>query len=103
MTDLRHAGAVPKFRTPRPECHWQTASDGALVMVWSLAAAPAALRVVDGNPDAGRAVPAPDLARATRTVKRVRRVGERAAIALLLGVGGYLTLMSFVSDYANFP
>jgi hypothetical protein len=73
-------------------------------MVWSLAeAAPPGLRVIEGNPEAGRAVPAPDLAKAARTVKRARRVGERAAIALLLGLGGYLTLISFVSDYANFP
>ena len=32
-----------------------------------------------------------------------RVFGERVAIALLLGVGGYLTLASFVSDYTNFP
>jgi hypothetical protein len=103
MTDLRQTGvAIPKFRTPRPECRWETASDGALVMVWSVAqAAPPALRVVGGNPNAGR--PADDLAKATQPVSRVRAFGERAAIALLLGVGGCLTLASFVSDYANYP
>ena len=104
MTDLRQAGAVPKFRTPRPECRWQTASDGTLVMVWSLAeAAPPTLRVVGGNPNAARPVPGDDLAKAAQPINRARRLGERVAIALLLGVGGYLTLISFVSDYANVP
>jgi hypothetical protein len=103
MTDLRQAGVpIPKFRTPRPECRWETASDGALVMVWSVAeTAPPALRVVGGNPNAGR--PADDLAKAAQPVSRVRALGERAAIALLLGVSGYLTIISFVSDYASFP
>jgi hypothetical protein len=102
MTDLRQAGVVPKFKTPRPECRWEKATDGALVMVWSVAeAAPPALRVVAGNPNAGR--PADDLAKAAEPISRARRLGERVAIALLLGVGGYLTLMSFVSDYTNFP
>jgi hypothetical protein len=100
MTDLRQAGVVPKFRTPRPECRWEKASDGALVMVWSVAeAAPPALRVVAGNPNAGRDA----LANAAQPVSRARRLGERVAIALLLGVGGYFTLISFVSDYTNFP
>jgi hypothetical protein len=56
MTDLRQAGVpVPKFRSPRPECRWEKADDGALVMAWSVAAAaPPALRVVGGNPKAGR-------------------------------------------------
>ncbi len=102
MTYLQQAGAVPKFKTPRPECRWETASDGALAMVWSVAeAAPPALRVVGGNPNAAR--PADDLAQAARPVSRLRAFGERAAIALLLGVGGYLTLASFVSNYTNFP
>jgi hypothetical protein len=102
MTDLRQAGAVPKFRTPRPECRWEKASDGALIMVWSVAeAAPPALRVVGGNPHAGR--PADDVAKAEQPIGRVRSVGERLAIALLLGVSGYLTLISFTSDYTNFP
>jgi hypothetical protein len=105
MTDLRQAGvAVPKFRTPRPECRWEKASDGALVMVWALAdGAPPALRVVGGNPNAARPVAVDDPATASRSIRRARLLGERAAIALLLGVGGYLTLISFVSDYANFP
>jgi hypothetical protein len=103
MTDLRQAGVpVPKFRTPRPECRWETASDGALVMVWSVAEAGApALRVVGGNPSVGR--PADDLAKVAQPISRVRAFGERVAIALLLGVSGYLTLISFVSDYASFP
>src|SRR5271165_1143318 len=102
MTDLRQAGAVPKFKTPRPECRWQKAGDGALVMVRSLAeAAPPALRMVGGNPNAGR--PADDLAKAAQPINRTRALGERVAIALLLGVSGYLTLISFISDYANFP
>jgi hypothetical protein len=102
MTDLRQAGAVPKFRTPRPECRWEKASDGALVMVWSVAeAAPPALRVVGGTPNAVR--PADDLDKTSQPVSRVRALGERAAIALLLGISGYLTLMSFVSDYTSFP
>jgi hypothetical protein len=104
MTDSRRDDAVPKFRTHRPECRWQTASDGALVMVWSLPeAAPPALRVVGGNPNAGRPAPSHDLAKAARPVAGVRLLGERLAIALLLGAGGYLTLLSFVSDYAQFP
>jgi hypothetical protein len=104
MTDLRQSSAVPNFRTPRPECRWQTASDGGLVMVWAIAdAAAPALRVVGGNPNAGRPAPAHDLAKAAPPIKRARRYGERLAIALLLGVGGYLTLISFVSDYATFP
>jgi hypothetical protein len=103
MTDLRHAGAVPKFKTPRPECRWQEASGGALVMVWSLADTTSpALRVVGGNPNAGRPA-ADDAAKAARPISRARVVGERLAIALLLGVSGYLTLLSFVSDYTNFP
>jgi hypothetical protein len=103
MTDLQQTGVpIPKFRTPRPECRWETASDGALVMAWSVAqAAPPALRVVGGNPNAGR--PVDDLAKAALLVSRVRTVGERFAIALLLGIGGYLTLISFTSDYAIFP
>jgi hypothetical protein len=102
MTDLRRAGAVPKFKTPRPECRWQKASDGALVMVWSVPeAAPSALRVVGGNPNAGRLVPTDQPAKAVTA--RVRSFGERVAIALLLGASGYLTLISFMSDYANFP
>jgi hypothetical protein len=104
MTDSRRAGAVPKFKTPRPECRWQKASDGALVMVWSVAeAAPAALRVVGGNANAGLLVLADEPTKAAKAITRVRSVGERVAIALLLGVGGYLTLISFTSDYANFP
>jgi hypothetical protein len=103
MTDLRQTGvATPKFRTPRPECRWETAGDGALVMVWSVPqAAPPALRVVGGNPNVGR--PADDLAKAAQPVSRARAFGERAAIAVLLGVAGYLTLASFVADYTNFP
>ncbi len=102
MTDLRQTGVVvPKFRTPRPECRWEAASDGALVMVWSVAETTPALRVVGGNPNVGR--PADDLAKAAQPVSRVRAFGERAAIALLLGVSGYLTLISFVSDYASSP
>jgi hypothetical protein len=103
MTDLRQAGVpVPKFQNPRPECRWEKASDGALVMVWSLtkAAAPA-LRVVGGNPNAARPA-ADDPAKVVLPTKRARRFGERLAIAFLLGVGGYLTLISFVSDYATF-
>jgi hypothetical protein len=103
MTDLRQAGApVPKFRTRRPECRWENASDGALVMVWSLAeVASPVLRVVGGNPNAPR--PAAVDTKAAASIRRARLLGERAAIALLLGVGGYLTLISFVSDYATFP
>jgi hypothetical protein len=105
MTDLRQTGAaLPKFSTPRPSCRWQKADDGALVMVWSLAdAAPPALRVVAGNPNAGRPVPAKDLARAARPINRARSFAERVAIALFLSVGGYLTLLSFASDYASIP
>jgi hypothetical protein len=104
MTDLRRADAVPKFRTHRPECRWETASDGALVMVWSLPeAAPPALRVVGGNPNPERRAPSHGLAKAARPVAGARLLCERLAIALLLGVGGYLTLLSFVSDYAQFP
>jgi hypothetical protein len=104
MTDLRqHLAPLPKFRTPRPECRWQKASDGALVMAWSVAeAASPALRVVDGNPNVAR--PArPELVTAAKPINRVRALGERAAIALFLGVSGYLTLISFTSDYSNFP
>jgi hypothetical protein len=105
MTDLRQAGVpIPKVRTPRPECRWETASDGALVMVWSIAeAAPPGLRVVGGNPNAARPVAVDEQAKAAQPVRRARFLGERAAIALLLGLGGYLTLISFVSDYATFP
>jgi hypothetical protein len=105
MTDLRQADIpVPKFRTPRLECRWEKESDGDLVMVWSLAeAAPPALRVVGGNPNAARPAAADEPAKAARSIRRARLLGERAAIALLLGVGGYLTLISFVSDYATFP
>ena len=55
MTDLQQAGvAVPKFRTPRPECRWETASDGALVMVWSVAeAAPPASARGRRQPECG--------------------------------------------------
>lgn len=102
MNNLRQTGVpIPKFRTPRPECRWERASDGALVMIWSVEAAPPALRVVGGNPNAGR--PADHLAKAAQPINRARAFGERAAIALLLGVSGYLTLISFVSDYTNFP
>jgi hypothetical protein len=104
MTDLRQSSAVPKFRTPRPECRWEKASDGVLVMVWSVAQAESlALRVVGGNPDMARPAAGHDLAKAASPVNRARYLGERAAIALLLGIGGYLTLISFVSDYATFP
>ena len=105
MTDLRQAGVpVPKFRTPRPECRWEKASDGALVMVWSIAeAAPPALRLVGGTPDAGRPAPVEGFAEEAQPTRRARAFGERVAIAALLGVGGYLTLFSFASDYANFP
>jgi len=47
MTEMRHQHPeaavqtgqvlVPKFTTPRPTCHWEHASDGALAMVWSIA------------------------------------------------------------------
>jgi hypothetical protein len=105
MTDLRQAEvAVPKFRSPRPECRWEKADDGALVMVWSIAtAAPPALRVVGGNPNAGRPVAVDELAKAAGPLRRARSLGERFAIAMLLGVGGYLTLISFTSDYVTFP
>jgi hypothetical protein len=105
MTDLRQAGVpIPKFKTPRPECRWEKASDGALVMVWSVPEpAPADLRVVGGNPNAGRLAPTDEPAGAAKAIARVRSAGERVAIALLLGASGYLTLISFMSDYANFP
>ena len=102
MTDLRQAGAVPTFRTLRPTCSWHKASDGVLVMAWSAAeAASPALRVVGGNPNAGRPVDEP--AKAAPPLRRARSLAERLAIALLLGVSGYLTLLSFVSDYGTFP
>jgi hypothetical protein len=104
MNDLRRADPVPNFKTPRPECRWEKASDGALVMVWSLAeAARPALRVVGSNPNAGRPAPADDSAKAAQPIGRMRSSGERVAIALLLGVSGYLMLISFTSDYTNFP
>jgi hypothetical protein len=105
MTDLRQADvAVPKFRSPRPECRWEKADDGALVMVWSVAtAAPHTLRVVGGNPNAGRPVAVNEPAMAVRPVRRARSLGERFAIAMLLALGGYLTLISFTSAYATFP
>jgi hypothetical protein len=105
MTDMRQADvAVPKFRSPRPECRWEKADDGALVMAWSVAtAAPAALRVVGGNPNAGRPVAVDEPVKAARPVRRARSLGERFAIAMLLGVGGYLTLISFTSAYTTFP
>ena len=105
MTDLRQADvAVPKFRSPRPECRWEKADDGALVMVWSIAiAAPPALRVAGGNPKAGRPVAVDEPAKAVRPVRRARSLRERFAIAMFLGLGGYLTLISFTSAYATFP
>jgi hypothetical protein len=105
MTDMRQAGVpVPKFRAPRPECRWEKAADGALVMVWSVAAAAApALRVVADNPNAARPAPVDNVAKAARPVRRARSIGERFAIAMFLGVGGYLTLISFTSTYATFP
>jgi hypothetical protein len=90
--------SVPKFRTLRPTCRWQRASDGALVMVWSIAATKVpALRVVGGTD-------ADDKTNELRqrAIKRGKSLAERAAIALLLGVSGYLTLL-FTSDYVNFP
>jgi hypothetical protein len=104
MNDLRRTDPVPKFKSLRPGCRWEKASDGALVMVWSLAeAARPALRVVGGNPNAERSASADDLAKAAQPFGRMRSLGERAAIALLLGVSGYLTLVGFASDYTNFP
>jgi hypothetical protein len=104
MNDLRRADPVPNFKTPRPECRWEKASDGALVMVWSVAeAARPALRVIGGNPNAQRPTPADDSAKAAQPIGRMRSLGERVAIALLLGVSGYLTLIGFASDYTNFP
>jgi hypothetical protein len=104
MNDLRRTDPVPKFKSPRPGCRWEKASDGALVMAWSFAeAARPALRVVGGNPNAERPTPADDSAKAAQPIGRMRSLGERAAIALLLGVSGYLTLVGFTSDYTNFP
>jgi hypothetical protein len=104
MNDLRRADPVPNFKTPRPECRWEKASDGAPVMVWSVAeAARPALRVIGGNPNAQRPTPADDSAKAAQPIGRMRSLGERVAIALLLGVSGYLTLIGFASDYTNFP
>jgi hypothetical protein len=105
MSELRHPNfelsgqteptPIPKFRIARPTCRWQKASDGALVMVWSLAdTTRPALRVIGGT-DADD--------KHKKAMNRAKALVERAAIALLLGVNGYLTLLSFVSDYTNFP
>jgi hypothetical protein len=61
------------------------------------------LRVIGGNPNAQRPTPADDSAKAAQPIGRMRSLGERVAIALLLGVSGYLTLIGFASDYTNFP
>jgi hypothetical protein len=90
---------VPKFRTPRPTCRWEKASYGALVMVWSIAdTRRPALHTVSGT-DADSKINEPR----RKVMNRARSLSERAAVALLLVVSGYLTLLSFTSDYTNFP
>jgi hypothetical protein len=107
MSELRHSNfelsgqtestPIPNFRMPRPTCRWQKASDGALVMVWSLADTTRPALRVTGGTDAN------DKQQSKKAMNRANALVERAAIALLLGVSGYLTILSFVSDYTNFP
>jgi hypothetical protein len=112
MTDLRGQRPIrneelgpPIFAKPgkpRLTCRWQRAGDGALVMVWSVVEAKLpALRVVSSNPN----VPRPEspsndqLAAPLRPMSLMKSAVERAAIAMLLAAGGFLTWMSFVVEH----
>jgi hypothetical protein len=68
-------------------------------MVWSIAdTRRPALDIVSGT-DADSKTNEPR----RKVINRARSLAERAAIAALLVVSGYLTLSSFVSNYTNFP
>jgi hypothetical protein len=106
MADLssrdQSGSPIPQLRTPRLACRWQKASDGALMMVWSLVEAnPAALRVVSSKPmsEPSDHASADERVSAARPMHRARSVAERVAIAVLLGASGFLTWMSFVLEH----
>jgi hypothetical protein len=114
MTDLRGQNAaglvnneevgppnIAKAGKPRLACRWQRASDGALVMVWSVVEAKLpALRVVSTNPNPRPESSSNDeLAAPIRRTNRMKSAIERAAIAVLLGASGFLTWMSFVVEH----
>ena len=116
MTDLRGQNAARHVHTeeigptkiakpgkPRLTCRWQRASDGALVMVWSVVEAKLpALRVVSTNPNPpsrSESSSNDELAAPSRRTTRMKSAVERAAIAVLLGASGFLTWMSFVVEH----
>jgi hypothetical protein len=89
------ASSVSEFGTPHPTCRWQKASDGALVMVWSLTEADrSALRVVSGDLNSPRSsrVSNNGLAKRAQLINRTKAVAERAAIVLLLAGSAFLDL-----------
>ena len=94
---------IAKPGKPRLTCRWQKASDGALVMVWSVVEANLpALRVVSSNPNRpprSEGSSNDELATTSRRINRMKSAVERAAIAVLLGASGFLTWMSFVVEH----
>jgi hypothetical protein len=93
---------VSKLGTPRYSCRWHKASNGALVMVWSLAEATRpALSVVSANLNSPRsdAVSKNGLGKKAQLINRAKAVAERAAIVLLLAGSAFLTFTSFMAEH----
>jgi hypothetical protein len=94
---------IAKPGKPTLTCRWQKASDGALVMVWSVVEATVpTLRVVTSNPNPPLRLESSSnekLAAPSRPIRRMKSAVERAAIAVLLGASGFLTWMSFVVEH----
>src|SRR5262245_10176138 len=104
MTNLRNenvegpvrdaeAGPTNSSKPGRPSlaCRWQKASDGALVMAWSLVEARVpALRIVSSNPPRAQGATGDKLAAPSRRTNRIKSATERAAIVALLAAGGFL-------------
>jgi hypothetical protein len=96
------ASSVFELGTRQPTCRWQRASDGALVMVWSLTEADrSALRVVSGdlNPPPFSCVSNNGLAKSAQLINRAKAVAERAAIVLLLAGSAFLAFTSFMTEH----
>jgi hypothetical protein len=77
-------------------------TDGVLVMDWSLTEANrGAPRVVSGNLNSPHSnhLSNSGLAKRAQPINRAKSVAERVAIVLLLGVGTFLTIMSFIVEH----
>jgi hypothetical protein len=83
-------------------CRWHKASDGALVTHWSLAEETRpALGIVSDNLNSPRpdAVPNKGRGKKAQLINRAKALAEPVAIILLIGIGAFLAVMSFMTQH----